>query len=251
VFVSSRPFSVLCFPFAGAGAGFFRPWADYNTEWATFVPVQLPGREERLFEDLCVSMAKVVDECVAQILPAVRNGRFALFGHSFGAIAAYETARYLVQNTDCRPAHLVVSGAAAPFVQRHTLGLSGLPDDEFITRLTSLVGYDHEALHDPELRELLLPALRCDLAITDEYVASDTAPLPMPVSGLRGANDTLVSAAEIALWALATSKEFRYIEMAGDHMYLTGDWMPLAAQIDHIAGGTIKREGSRVGGHHA
>ncbi len=226
---------VLCFPFAGAGAGFFRRWADCPTKWATIIPVQLPGREERIFEDPYANMGQIIDECVAQISPIVSTGPFAMFGHSFGALVAYETACYLVRHTNYEPAYLVVSGVAAPSIQRSALELSNLSDDEFIARLAGMIGYEHESLYNQELRELILPALRCDLAITDGYVASDTAALPVPISGLRGADDALVSAEDVAPWALATSKEFRYIEMTGDHMYLARDWAPLVSQIEGVA----------------
>jgi surfactin synthase thioesterase subunit len=234
--VPSPPFTILCIPFAGAGAGIFRPWVKYPAQSATFVPVQLPGREERFLEEPCVTMAQVVAECWAQAQPIAGAGQYALFGHSFGAIVAYETARFLAQNADRLPTQLIVSGAAAPSIQRAELGLCGLPDDQFIARLADLVGYEHEALRDPELRELLLPALRSDLAVTDGYAGpAGAAPLPVPIHALRGADDTLVSAAEMTPWASATSREFVYTEMAGDHMYFAEDWIPLAAQLDQIA----------------
>jgi pyochelin biosynthetic protein PchC len=93
------------------------------------------------------------------------------------------------------------------------------------------------------LRELLLPVLRSDLAITDGYaVAADTAPLPIPIYAVRGADDTLVPAAATALWASATSCDFHYREMLGDHMYFARDWIPLATYIDQIM-----REASATG----
>jgi surfactin synthase thioesterase subunit len=234
--VSFLPFSVLCIPFAGAGAGYFRQWPSYPSRWATFVPIQLPGREERFTEEPCVTMEQVVAECVSQVSPVADRGRFALFGHSFGALVAYETARYLIEETGYRPAHLIVSGVAAPSVRRAELGLSSCSDDEFVARLTRLVGYDHEAFHDPELRELILPVLRSDLAITDGYVAQQAKPLPVSISALRGDRDSLVSKDETARWAGETSREFSYLEMPGDHMYFADDWKPLASRIDQIAG---------------
>ena len=232
------PISVLCIPYAGAGAGVFRRWRKHPAGTVNFVPIQLPGREERLIEKPCITMSQVVAECAAQIPPLADNGDFALFGHSFGAIVAYETARYLVEHTSHRPAHLIVSGAAAPCVRRPELDLAGLPDGEFVTRLADLVGYDHEALRHPDLREILLPALRSDLAITDGYVARHASPLPVPIWAFRGTEDAVVTARETAQWASATSSGFRYIEIDGGHMYFTKDWLPLASWIDQITSTT-------------
>jgi len=237
--VTEPPFSVFCVPFAGAGAGIFRKWQGFRPERLRFVPVQFPGREERFGEEPCKTMLQLVDECVQQIRSTAAGGRFAVFGHSFGALVAYETARYLVEREVIRPTCLIVSGAAAPSVRRLKLGLSELPDDELVGRLAEQVGYDHRALHHPELRELLLPALRSDLAIADGYEPQAAYPLPVPISAVRGTRDQMVSSEDAALWKSATSSDFRLVEIPGDHMYFADDWTSLAAHISQLADAVV------------
>lgn len=225
--------ALLCLPFAGAGAGFFRPWKDHPFQHVEVVPVQLPGREEWFVKDPCTTLDDAVAVCVEQALPVAGERPFALFGHSFGALLAYEVAHRLAAD-GFRAERLVVSGSAGPWLPRPRLGLAALSDEEFVGRLSEFVGYEHEALQLPELRELLLPALRADLEITDGYRPSSTSPLDVPVTVVRGAGDTFVSRDDAAAWADVTTAGCEVVELPGEHMYLA-EWRPLAEVLDRVS----------------
>jgi surfactin synthase thioesterase subunit len=70
------------------------------------------------------------------------------------------------------------------------------------------------------MRELLLPLLRVDVAMQEDYKPVSTRPLNVPVTSLRGADDTLVPADQAALWSATTTGPFRTAELPGGHMYL-------------------------------
>ncbi|GAA2265657.1 alpha/beta fold hydrolase [Streptomyces amakusaensis] len=216
--------AVMCLPYAGGGAGVFRPWQNQPGLPFRIVPVQLPGRDEWFVDEPCATMADAARVCADQIREAAGDGPYAVFGHSFGALLAYETVRLLAADGARPPEHLVVSGAAAPGASRPRMDGAALDDDAFVARLRGLVGYDHEAWHEPELRELLLPALRADLEIQDGYVPSPGAPLTVPMSILRGAEDELVRREDAARWAEHTASEAAVVEVPGGHMYFAQDW---------------------------
>jgi surfactin synthase thioesterase subunit len=44
--------------------------------------------------------------------------------------------------------------------------------------------------------------------------------LRVPVTALRGADDTLVTTEQVLGWAEATVKTFDHVELPGGHMYL-------------------------------
>ncbi len=216
VAADSATVPLLCFPFGGSGAGFFRGWPA--APGIELLPVQLAGREERFHEDAHGAMA----DLLADLLPTVRRlvagrERVALFGHCLGAVIAYEVARALRAGGSA-VSHLFVSGALAPGRQQRRLA-SGLPDAAFVVRIREN-GYDHPALDDPELLEIVLPTLRADVALLESYRPGPAVPVDLPITAIRGAGDAHVGAQDAAEWAAFTSAAFALHDVPGDHMYL-------------------------------
>jgi surfactin synthase thioesterase subunit len=211
---------VLCFPFAGAGASAFRRCQEYPSERVRVVPVQLPGREELFGEQPYTCVGDAVDGLLPGVLERLGGDRtVALFGHSLGAVLAYETAHRLAQLDGLTVGQLFVSGSPGPWTRRERRA-TGLTDGEFLDRVREFAGYTHPALVHPELREMLMPTLRADVAMHEDYLAPSGKRLDVPVTSIRGGADELVSAEQAAEWAAATSREFRQVELPGSHMYL-------------------------------
>ncbi|MFM9609655.1 thioesterase II family protein [Streptomyces niveiscabiei] len=206
---------LICLPYAGAGASFYRPWSGGELE---IVAPQLPGRERLIDDEPYRDVHAAVDGLLGQL--DLDGGRFALFGHSLGAVLAYELAHRLVELPGVEVAHLFVSGSPEPDLGRERRA-TGLSDAEFLDRVGEFAGYRHPALEDPEMRELLLPTLRADVEMHENYVRSTSLPLDAPITVFRGVDDELVSREEAASWSKATSRDFGHVEVPGGHMYLT------------------------------
>ncbi|WP_330285433.1 thioesterase II family protein [Streptomyces sp. NBC_00576] len=227
-----RRTSLLCVPFAGAGASFFHPWAALTDGDPRIVALQLPGREWRLSEDSYRDVAQAVAGLFPAVTEEIGSGdRVAIFGHSLGAVLAYELAHLLVARTGADVARLFVSGSPGPWTRR-TRRATGLPDEEFLLRVKEFAGYDHEALSDPGMRELILPTLRADVEMHENYVPATDQPLPVPVTAVRGTEDDLVTADQTAEWGKATSAEFTQAEVEGGHMYIAEDPGSLLRLVD-------------------
>ena len=225
--------ALVCLPFAGAGASFYRPWSsDAYRSNLRIVPLQLPGRERRIDEEPLREVPAAVDELVGQ-LPEALDGvtRMALFGHSLGAVLAYELAARLTTTPGVEVARLFVSGSPPPDAPRQQRA-TGLPDDEFLARVAEFAGFNHAAMDDPELRELVLPTLRADIQLHEDYRPGTRDPLPVPVTALRGTSDKLVGAEEAMGWAKFTGRDFAYAELPGGHMYLVESSVPLLRLIE-------------------
>jgi surfactin synthase thioesterase subunit len=211
--------TLLCVPFAGAGASFFHPWRELSAGRWQVMPIELPGRERRLLEEPYNNVVEAAKNEIDGIAEALGKGaRVVLFGHSMGAVLGYE----LVHLLSARGVHverLVVSGSPGPWTQRTTRA-TGLPEEEFLARIEEFAGSRHEALDDPEMRELILPALRADCEMHENYVPSTDEPVSVPICSLRGEFDSLVSEEEAQEWRNATTGEFTFVEFPGDHMYL-------------------------------
>ncbi|MGW4526502.1 thioesterase II family protein [Amycolatopsis sp. NPDC004378] len=233
-----------CCPFAGAGASVYRSWTPPRDAVIEICPVQLAGREEQFGLPPHEDVAAAARHVLGQIRrTAVAGGEIGLFGHSSGAAVAFEVARLIAATDEFRLAGLVVSGAPDP-VTPVELGLRDLDGEEFVKAVERLIGYTHPALAQPELRDILLPPLRADLLAREAYLAPADSSLPVPVLAIRGADDTLVSRADLAGWARVTTRSFDVAELPGDHMYFLPD---ATALLDLLAGwfDVPVREGAR------
>ena len=216
--------TVLCLPPAGAGPSFFHDWrgptADVHVQ-----PVELPGREKRFGEPEPRDMAELLAVVVPEVLPAVRAAdRVVVLGHSFGAILAFELCHALSAAAPGSAVTLVASGSTRPGVARGGR-ITGLPDEEFIAGVEAIAGYRHPALGEPELREVLLPPLRADVAMHENHhVPPDAPKLDVPVLAVRGSDDTIVAPAQADEWRQVTTGPFRSVEVEGGHMYLVEAW---------------------------
>jgi surfactin synthase thioesterase subunit len=211
---------VLCVPFAGAGASVFRPWVPLCQDTFELAAVQLPGREQRFAEEPYRDVATATEGLLPEVLERVSGaGPVVLFGHSLGAVLSYEIAHRLAATDGVDLAALVISGSPGPWTRREN-GASGLADEEFLARVKEFAGYRHDALEDPEMRELLLPTLRADVEMHESYLPRSDDPLPVPIVSVRGTTDALVTTEQAMEWSKATSRDFRFAEVEGGHMYL-------------------------------
>ena len=214
------PVQLLCVPFAGAGAGFFHPWHEIGEADVTVHPVQLPGRERRIDESPYTDVHRAADGLLPDITRLrLGPGPLALFGHSLGAVLAFELARRL--ETHGTPvAHLFVSGSPDPWSPRERRA-SGLDDERFLARVEEFAGYRHPVFDHPEMRQLLLPTLRADVEMHEAYRPLSGDPIAAPITVLHAVSDELVSVAQVAGWTAATTAACTLVELPGGHMYLT------------------------------
>src|SRR5215213_9001369 len=115
-YVSPRPRAsvrLFCFPYAGGGASVFRGWAEGLPEAVEVCPVQLPGRETRFLEPAYTRLPALV-EALAESLTPHLDRPFVFFGHSLGALVAFELARRLRRDGGPGPDRLFASGCGAP-----------------------------------------------------------------------------------------------------------------------------------------
>src|SRR5689334_23313668 len=99
---------LFCLPYGGGGAHIFRDWAQALPAQVELCTVNLPGRGRRFTDPLLTRMDDLIDE-LAPVMPFA-DKPFAIFGHSMGALVAFELARRLRFDRDVVPAYLFVSG---------------------------------------------------------------------------------------------------------------------------------------------
>lgn len=185
---TSARLRLFCFPFAGGGASAYRGWARELPAAVKVCPVQYPGRETRITEPLQTALA-VLMRMAAGALEPLLDEPYALFGHSMGALAAFELTREIARRGLRPPEQLVVSAYRAPTLPHWSALLYDLPHDEFVERLRKLEGTPQAALESPELMQMMLPVLRAECQVCDQYRLRDETPLAVPLAAFGGRND--------------------------------------------------------------
>ncbi len=211
---------LFCFPHAGGGAALFHRWATHIAPEVELLPVKLPGREER-FSDAPYRQLEPLVEAAAKALGPHLSRPFALFGHSMGALIAFEIARHIRQTLGKSPSFLFVAACRAPHLPPIDEPLANLPEGEFLDLLQDRYGaLDDALLRNPPLMQLLLPTLRADITLVESYRYRDHAPLDCPVLALGGSDDKAVSAADLAAWREHTTGPFSQRMFPGGHFFL-------------------------------
>jgi surfactin synthase thioesterase subunit len=232
--VETRPWASLrlfCFPHAGGSAVAYRPWAKELSTAVEVHAVQYPGRADRMTEPM-VGDAHRLARLIAGAMAPMMDRPAALFGHSMGAIVAYETAR-LLEERGAPPAHLFVSGARPPHRRDVTDEdrVADRDDDGVVAALAELGGSDAEVLADPEMRELVLPYVRNDFRLIEDYERRPGPNPDVPVTAIIGDADPHVDEARAREWAEATEGPFRLKVLPGDHFYLVPRQAEVIAEI--------------------
>ncbi|WP_336206809.1 thioesterase II family protein [Nonomuraea sp. LPB2021202275-12-8] len=216
---------MFCLPYAGGGASAYTGLLHQLTD-LTVIPIQLPGRENRIAEPPTFTIGEIADE----IAPAT-DAPYILYGHSMGARLAFEVARELRRRGLPAPLRLYVGGAHPPHRKVPLAATADLPDDAFIDQLVRRAGALPELKHVPELRELMLPVLRADFAWIKHYRYAPEPPIDVPVVAFTGADDGEVGAAEMLGWARHTTAGFRLRTLRGGHLFVKDRPAELAALI--------------------
>ncbi|MFI1359077.1 thioesterase II family protein [Streptomyces sp. NPDC020898] len=223
---------LVCFPHAGGSAGYFRPLAQALAPRFETLAIQYPGRQDRRREHLPESMAELADAAFASLRHRVEPP-FAFFGHSLGAVLAFEVTRRFEQLTPTGPVRLFASARRAPSVARNE-SVHLLDDRGLIQEIKRLGGTDPAVLDDPELRELVLPVVRADYRAVETYACPPGARVTCPVSVFAGSSDPVTPVEEAAAWGLHTTKEADTRVFDGGHFYPDGNWPALAAAISAV-----------------
>ena len=207
---------LFIFPYAGGAPSSFNKWAaDFPNEIEISI-VHYPGRGSR-FNEPPIKELFVLAEEIANAIQSDLDKPFFFFGHSLGAVLAFEVARRITS----QPQVLFVSAYGAPHIPNPNHPIHDLSDVEFIKSLQDLNGLPAEVVSNTELMDLLLPVLRADFEAIENYqYAHSEQRLRCPIIAFGGADDSHVDRTRLDAWAYHTNNDFRSKIFSGDHFFI-------------------------------
>jgi len=237
---------LFCFSYAGGGASVFRGWSEALPSNVEICAVQPPGRETRIGEPAYRRIGPLVADLAEAIEPLL-DRPFVFYGHSMGALVAFELTRHLRREGKPQPERLLLAAFRAPQLPNPNIKIYHLPD-EVLKVVLRKDGTPQRILQDEELMKVMLPTLRADFELCDTYEYRAEAPLGCPIAVFGGLEDVRISASDLDGWRAHSEVAYSFTRLPGGHFFMhsTQDLL-LAAIAEELAGaGTAEREESHA-----
>ncbi|RDI60312.1 thioesterase II family protein [Nocardia pseudobrasiliensis] len=221
------PITLYCLPHAGSGASAYLPWRAALHPEIEVVPLQPPGREMRMRETPHTTLESLLTELLTAMQGRWRTP-FALFGHSVGALIAFELARRLSAPP---PRRLIVSGRRAPQSISPNPLAHTVSDDALVELIATFGGAVEPLRADSALRPVLLGLMRADLAVDETYHHRPEPPLDIPITVLGGSDDTRAPTGELDGWRDCGTAGVEVRIVPGDHFFVVSRREAVVARI--------------------
>ena len=211
---------LFVFPYAGGGPAAFGQWPGALPSMVETWIAHYPGRGSRYNEAPCTRI-QLLAQNLSQAVKPLLDKPFAFFGHSLGALVAFELTKQLHEQSLARPQILFASACGAPDGHDPQPPIHDLPDSQFIQAVNDINGIPSELMSVPELMNLFLPALRADFEAAENYA---TRPgefmLSCPIIALGGIDDPQVDRLHMEKWSSYTTAGYRARYYPGDHFFI-------------------------------
>ncbi|MEQ8825280.1 MAG: SDR family NAD(P)-dependent oxidoreductase [Filomicrobium sp.] len=231
---------LFCIPHGGGGAQAYRELAQVLPDWVEVVAIQPPGRGPRLREDAISEMDKMRGEIVEAITPLL-DRPYAVFGHSVGALIAFEVARELEMRNALAPLRVFLSAFASPADPSRATDLHKASDDELLSYLSG-IGQDALGSEMPQdLKDMVLSAVRADFRLAAEHLAASLPKLQSPVALLGGEQDESVPVGALEGWQAYLASKPALRMFGGGHFYTETDLEDLAAYLEETLQSDLDR----------
>ncbi|HYC29102.1 MAG TPA: thioesterase domain-containing protein, partial [Chitinophagaceae bacterium] len=171
------------------------------------------------------------------ISQSIIDGRpYAIYGHSMGAMLAYEVTQKLRENKMPLPVHVIFSGRGVPHRRsKNETIFHTMSDADFQKEIAKLGGTPKEFFDHPELMEYLLPILKNDFKISETAtVWKDIRPFDFPITIFMGKEEEEMEAEDVHGWMHHTNQTCVVYYFNGGHFFINDQWETTAGIIQKI-----------------
>ncbi len=210
---------LFCFHPWGSSASMFQGWSDQLLTDIEVLPIQLPGRQRRLQEKPFTEFVPLI-QVLGEILSPYLDRPFAFFGHSMGALIAFELAHLLEEDYNLKPLHLFLSAALPPSDIYFSKEFESFSQEQKLNYFMNISEIPKDIYDDPSLLQELINVFKADLQLLQSYSYVEKLALSCPISSFGGINDSLTSEKQLSEWSKYTSSTFEVQMFPGKHMFL-------------------------------
>ncbi|MCK8521585.1 thioesterase domain-containing protein [Aquimarina sp. D1M17] len=215
----TKKIKLFCIPYAGGSANMYNSWKSGLNSNIELCPIELAGRGNRITENPYQNLEEALEDIYDQVSEDILNYDYAIFGHSLGAMLAYELTQKITSIGLNQPMHVFFSGRKPPHIHRKEKW-SLLSSTEFEKKIMLLGGTPPEFFKYPELKEIFIPLLRSDFSLSETIVdRPEIIPLDTDISILLGEDEGIPPETSVQWYSHTTKKcNIQYFE--GNHFFL-------------------------------
>jgi len=228
--VANPRLRLFCLPHSGGGATTYRAWAGSLGSDIDIVAIRLPGRESRFREPPFSRISDLVPVLIRNLEPLLDRPH-AWFGHSMGALVAFEVCRVVRRHGLAEPRRLLVSGRPAPHLKPQDRPTYNTSDEEFMSLVTQLNGTPFEVQHDRSAFSAFVPTLRADFRMIESYRYYPEPPFDYPISVFGGTEDRVVAVEDLDSWRIHSTAGCTIRLFPGGHFFLHKDQEKFMAAV--------------------
>lgn len=212
---------LFCIPYAGGSSHSFQSWLKRMASRINVVPLELPGHGRRTRENLLLNVDEIVDDLLGQLLSKLNGGKYAIFGHSFGALLCYELYFKIRETTENLPLHVFFSAAPPP----HHIKSEGnhlLSEQELSNKIARIQSIKFNSpAESMQIDKFFLNIYRADITALESNRWVMKGKLDCPTTIFFSSNDCLVNMDLVSEWEMYTESK-PIFNCCGDvgHMYL-------------------------------
>lgn len=199
------------------------------------IPIQLPGRENRVREQIPGDFDTIMDAMVAG-LQGELNQPYVLFGHSMGALMAYELAR----RVNRKPEHLILAGRRGPRIAPFQQNIHDLDDASFIQLAMEGGGSQQALFANPELLRIMMTRLRADYRLCATYRHQPEQSLEIPITLFLGDDDPHNDSEDLGRWDVLTSGSYQCKLLPGGHFFINTHREALLKELNTLLAPTLE-----------
>lgn len=209
---------LIAFHHAGGSASAFRCWQKHISSDIALCPAILPSHDSRVSESYPDSIQTLAETLVTENEEFLSEKRLVIYGHSMGAVLAFETAA-AAQRHGIVPYALIVSGETAPKDTVLKKESRNMNEQEFIELLRDYAGMDIDLLENKEFMKYYYPIVRGDFIFYESYVPDEPFQLQCPICVINGREDKHISMERIEDWKYYSSVKTDCILTEGGHFF--------------------------------
>ncbi len=204
---------LYCFPYAGSGASAFGRWGAAFGAQLEVIAVQPRGREERSHEAAFTDLPALIEDLLQDYTDP--EEAFFFFGHSMGALMAYEFYTALKRAGRKLPAGMILSGCGAP-LEAGSGTLHQLNEAAFIEEVLKSYGDPGIAAERRQALQHSSELLRADLQVLECYQPQGIA-ITVPLTVISGLEDQLAPPEEVRRWMELATTNFSICFLKAGH----------------------------------